>query len=278
MTGFVDHAGDGIGWRERPGAGPVLVALHGIGSEASCFEALAAHLPGWRVIAWNAPGYGGSAPLKADWPLAEDYAAALASLVEGLGLGRFHLLGHSLGTLIAASYSLAQPDTLLGLTLAACAQGGGTAPGTALPPAQAARLTELQRDGAVAFAAARAPRLIHAPEANPALVATVAASMAKVRLPGYGQAVRMLASGDLVADCARLAVPTAVIVGHGDIVTPPDQSARAHAAIPAALRLGFAQVPGTGHAIHLQAPEALARVLLAQAQNTSSPPQQKERT
>jgi len=277
LTGFVDHAGDGISWRERPGAGPVLVALHGIGSEASSFDALAAHLPGWHVIAWNAPGYGGSTPLKASWPLADDYAAALAGLVEGLGLDRFHLLGHSLGTLIGASYALSQPEHVLSLTLAACAQGGGAVPETDLPAAQAARLTELHRDGAAAFAAARAPRLIHAPEANPALVAAVAASMAKVRLPGYGQALRMLASGDLAADCARLAVPAAVIVGQGDTVTPPDQSSRAHAAIPAAMRRGFAQVPGAGHAIHLQAPQALARMLLAQSQNTSSPLQQKER-
>lgn len=278
MTGFVDHAGGEISWRERPGAGPVLLALHGIGSEASSFDTLAWNLPGWRVIAWNAPGYAGSTPLRAHWPLAEDYAAALAGLVERLGLDRFHLLGHSLGTLISASYAVSHPVHVLSLTLAACAQGGGAAPEGGLAPAHAARLTELQRDGAAAFAAARAPRLIHAPEANPALVDAVAASMAKVRLPGYGQAVRMLASGDLAADCARLAVPTAVIVGQGDIVTPPDQSSRAHAAIPAAMRRGFTQVPGAGHAIHLQAPHALAGMLLAQSQSTSSPLQQKERT
>lgn len=278
MTGHVDHAQDKRSWRESSGSGPVLVALHGIGSDASCFDALAAQLPGWRLIAWNAPGYAGSAPLSADWPLAEDYAAALAGLVEGLGLDRFHLLGHSLGTLIAASYALTQPRHVLSLTLAACAQGGGAAPEGDLPPAQAARLAELQRDGAAAFAAARAPRLIHAPEANPELVAAVAASMARVRLPGYGQAVRMLASGDLAADCARLTVPTAVIVGQGDIVTPPDQSARAHAALPARMRRGFTQVPCAGHAIQLQAPQTLARVLLTQAQHTSSPSHLKERT
>lgn len=278
MTGFVDHAQGGMSWRERPGAGPVLVALHGIGSEAASFDALADLLPGWRVIAWNAPGYGAAAALGMDWPLAEDYAAALAALTEGLGLERFHLLGHSLGTLIASSYATLQPRHVLSLTLAACAQGGGVAPGQDLPTAHAARIADLRREGAQAFAAARAPRLIHAPEANPALVRAVAEGMAKVRLPGYGQAVRMLATGDLAADCARLAVPTAVIVGEGDIVTPPDQSARAHAALPPAMRLGLVQVPGAGHAIHLQAPQALARMLLAQAQRIPSQSQQKERT
>ena len=38
-----------------------------------------------RVIAWNAPGYGASAPLAADWPSADDYARALAACSTGSG-------------------------------------------------------------------------------------------------------------------------------------------------------------------------------------------------
>ncbi len=265
MTGFADHQAHGLTWRERAGPGPVLVALHGIGSEARCFDDLAAHLPGWRLIAWNAPGYGASAPLAMDWPLASDYAAALGHLVQRLGLTGFHLLGHSLGTLIGAAYAAAHPAGLRSLTLAACAQGGGVVRGTDLPAAQAARIADLTRDGARTFAEARAPRLIHAPQDHPDLVRRVAESMARVTLPGYAQAVRMLASGNLAADCARLGVPTAVAVGAMDIVTPPDQSRRAHGAIPSAMRRGLTEVPGAGHAIHLQAPAALAQVVAALA-------------
>jgi len=269
MTGFADHLTAGISWRERPGDGPVLLALHGIGSEARCFEALAAHLPGWRVLAWNAPGYGASAPLAPEWPVAGDYAATLARLVVALDLPRCHLLGHSLGTLIAAAFAVVQPSRLRSLTLAACAQGGGVAVGATMPPTHATRIADLARDGARAFATARAPRLIHAPQANPGLVRAVADSMARVRLPGYAQAVRMLASGNLAADCAKLAVPTAVIVGADDVVTPPAQSARAHSALAAPWQRGLTVVPDTGHALHLQTPQALARVMLAQAAHTS---------
>lgn len=265
-----------MSWRERPGAGPVLLALHGIGSEARCFDRLAACLPGWRLIAWNAPGYGASAPLAQDWPLAADYAAALHGLVTALGLGRVHLLGHSLGTLVAAAYAARHPDRLHSLTLAACAQGGGVPPGSPLPAAHAARIDGLRDEGASAFAAARAPRLIHAPEANPGLVAEVRDSMARVTLPGYAQAVRMLASGNLADDCAQLAVPTAIVVGSRDSVTPPDQSARAHSALSADMQVGFTQIPDTGHALHLQAPQALARVLVTQAEASIS--SSKERT
>ncbi len=256
-----DQITAGIGWREHPGDGPVLVALHGIGSEARAFDALAAHLPGWRVIACEAPGYGPSAPLPMDWPVAADYAAALLPWLDALDLPRAHLLGHSLGTLIGAAFARAYPGRVDTLTLASCAQGGGIAPGAMLPTAQAARIDELTRLGAEAFAQARAPRLIHQPEANPDLVAAVAAGMAKVRMPGYGQAVRMLASGDLATDCAELRVPSAVIVGAEDLVTPPAQSQRAHSALPAEIRGALTLVPGCGHAIHQQAAAALAAAI-----------------
>jgi pimeloyl-ACP methyl ester carboxylesterase len=265
MTGPRDHRTGAIHWRERPGTGAVLVCLHGIGSNAASFDALLPHLPAdWRVIAWNAPGYGGSAPLPGDWPVAADYAAALAGFADALALPRFRLLGHSLGTLIAAAFALRHPGRVTRLTLAACAQGYGTAPGGALPAGVQARIDDLDRLGPAAFAAARAARLVHDAAAHPALVARIEAAMAAVRQPGYGQAARMLGSGDLAADAAGLAVPTDVIVGAGDVVTPPDQSRRAHDALPAAVRGRFTLVPGAGHAVYQQAPAAVAAAICAE--------------
>jgi Predicted hydrolases or acyltransferases (alpha/beta hydrolase superfamily) len=259
-----DHIAAGIGWREHPGDGPVLVALHGIGSEARAFDALAGCLPGWRLLAWEAPGYGPSEALPVEWPAASDYADVLEAFLDARDLGRVHVLGHSLGTLIGAAFAKAYPGRVESLTLASCAQGGGAAPGT-LPDKQAARLADLQRLGAPDFARTRAPRLVFQPESHPALVANVTAGMAKVRLPGYAQAVRMLASGNLSADCAALKVPAAVVVGAEDVVTPPEQSRAAHAAIPAAHRGALTLIPGAGHALHQQAPRALATAFLDHA-------------
>ncbi|WP_011580163.1 MULTISPECIES: alpha/beta fold hydrolase [Chelativorans] len=255
---------NGIEWRERAGGGDVLVCLHGIGSTASTFDGLIGYLPAdLRVICWNAPGYGESAPLAADWPLAADYAMALLSLCEALELKRVHILGHSLGTLMGAAFAAGHPERVASLTLAACAQGRATPRGGTLSEKDAQRLDDLERDGAEAFAAARAPRLIHAPERNPDLVAAVRQDMAKVTMPGYGQAVRMLASGDLAADCRRVRSRTSVIVGTGDVVTPPDQSRAAFDALDEAVRGDYALVPHAGHAIHRQAPAALAATIVS---------------
>lgn len=265
------HITAGFGWREHPGDGPVLVALHGIGAEARAFDAMAAHLPDWRVIAWEAPGYGPSTALPNAWPVAADYATSLGVFLTALDLSRVHLMGHSLGTLIGAAFARQAPQRVASLTLAACAQGGGCTPGKELPPAQAARLTDLSRLGAATFARNRAPRLIYQPDQHPDLVSAVADGMRKVLLPGYTQAVRMLASGDLAADCAQLQVSTAVVVGSEDIVTPPDQSRTAYSALAPAQRGAFTLIPNTGHALHQQAPAMLAQAIRDHAHKGTTP-------
>lgn len=254
----------GIEWQERPGSGAVLVCLHGIGSVASTFNDLIAYLPAdLRVICWNAPGYGKSRPLSTDWPLAGDYAQALLSFCDALGLETVHVLGHSLGTLIAAAFAAGYPDRVASLTLASCAQGRSTPRGGTLAETDARRLLDLGNQGAEAFAAARAPRLVHAPERNAALVAAVRDDMARVTMPGYGQAVRMLASGNLSADCARIRARTSIIVGTEDVVTSPEQSRAAFEALHEAARGEFVLVPHAGHALHRQAPAALANTTVS---------------
>lgn len=263
---FIAHTSAGIDYRERPGTGPVLVLLHGIGSNADSFAGIVPLLPAdWRVIAWNAPGYGASTPLGTDWPVAADYAAALGGLFDRLGLARVTLAGHSLGALIAGAFAAERPGRVERLILASPALGHGVSPGAALSDAARARIDELARLGPAAFARARASRLVHRPEANPGLVAAVEAGMAKVRSPGYDQAARMLASGRLVDDAPRLAVPTEIVVGAEDIVTPPDGARALHAVLPAAVRGALTEVPGAGHALYTQAPRAFARALVPHA-------------
>lgn len=260
MSGWVERACGGITLRERPGDGEIIVLLHGIGSSAASWTPLIPHLPAdARVIAWNAPGYGGSRPLAPDWPVAADYADALTGLVEAERLERFTLAGHSLGCLMGASFAAANPGVVARLILASPALGHGASPGGAISGAARKRIDDLEALGPTAFAKARAPRLLHRP--TPVELAAVEAEIAKVSMPGYGQAVRMLASGRLTGDCARLTVPTDVIVGAEDAVTPPDAARKAHAAIPEAARGALILVPGAGHALATQAPRALADII-----------------
>ena len=249
----------GITYLRRPGAGPALVCLHGIGSRGESFVPLLPFLPAdWDVIAWNAPGYAGSDPLAADWPVEGDYAGALLAFLDALGLDRVRLLGHSLGTLMGAAFAAAHSERLSALILGACACGHGTAPGELSDAAQD-RLEALVAEGADAFAAKRAPRLL-ADAGKTQALERVQAAMAAVTLPGYGQAVRMLASGKLEDSLARVTLPTGFIWGDGDVVTPRAQTDRAMAARGGTAPLRV--LKGAGHALHAEAPEAMAGALI----------------
>ncbi len=266
MTGWVSHSSGGIAYLERPGTGAPLVLLHGIGSNASSFTPLLPHLPqDLRVIAWNAPGYLGSEPLAQDWPQAADYALALEQFVDRLGLGPFALLGHSLGALMAASFAAVRCNRVTRLVLAAPAIGHGVPAGGTLSAAAQSRIDDLERLGATAFAKARAARLVHQPADNPGALAIVQDGMSRVTLPGYGQAARMLASGRLLDDAERMAVPTDVICGAEDQVTPPEGARRVHAALRPKARGTLTLIPGAGHALYQQDPVRFASALEAAA-------------
>ena len=63
------------------GEGTPLVLLHGIGSAARAFDdQLAGFSDRLRVIAWDAPGYGGSTCLAPEAPRASDYATSLGAM------------------------------------------------------------------------------------------------------------------------------------------------------------------------------------------------------
>ncbi|NNE80278.1 MAG: alpha/beta hydrolase [Silicimonas sp.] len=247
----------GVSFIARKGNGPDVVFLHGIGSNAVSFQPLFESLPeNLNLVAWNAPGYLGSEPLEEPWPLAEDYAYALARMLDGLDLSSVHLVGHSLGTLIAASFARLFPDRVRGLVLASAACGHGVPRGGEMPQKVRARIDDLHRLGPEAFARARAANLVHRPEANEAIVTRVEAAMATVNPGGYEQAVRLLASGDLCGDLKHVPVRPGFIIGAEDRVTPLDQTNAAAAAWEAAYgrRPTVKRIEGAGHAVYLQKP------------------------
>jgi len=246
---------------EGGGATPVVL-LHGIGSNARSFEPLMHALQGRaRALAWDAPGYGQSQPLAVPWPAPSDYAAALRGLLDDVKIARCVLLGHSLGALFAARFALEACDRVAALLLVSPALGYAAKHGDTLPPPLAARIEELDRLGPEKFAAARAPGLLADAAARPDLLVSVMRAMAAVRRPGYDQAARLLASGRLLEDAAKLAVPTAVIVGLQDRITPPENVRRVFAALPQSSRHHHREIENAGHAVCQEQPSEIAHAI-----------------
>src|SRR3982750_4648067 len=117
----------GISYRET-GAGPALVCLHGIGAASAGWILQLETLKGYRLIAWDAPGYGESDFLPVERPRPADYAQALRGVLERLLLKAVVRVANSLGCLMASAYAAAHPERVRSIVLLGPAGGYGDWP------------------------------------------------------------------------------------------------------------------------------------------------------
>jgi pimeloyl-ACP methyl ester carboxylesterase len=263
MIAISYHSAAGLSYLACDGSGLPVVLLHGIGSNAQSFVPLMQAFAGRHAtLAWDAPGYGSSEPLAVDWPDASDYAAALDRLLARVGIRRCVVAGHSLGALIAARFAVVSRQRVAALVLLSSALGHGIAKGAPLPPAVASRIEALDRLGPEKFAAERSPSLLADPAAQPDVLREVERAMAAVRRPGYDQAARLLAVARIVDDVAKVEVPTAVLVGTQDRITPPHGVRRAFDALqgPSQRHL-YREIPDAGHALPQERPAEVAQTM-----------------
>jgi pimeloyl-ACP methyl ester carboxylesterase len=246
--------------RSAGGGRTAFVLLHGVGSNAHSFEFLMQALPpSIEAIAWNAPGYGQSKPLANASPAPRDYAAALAAVMDRLEIPRAVLVGHSLGSLFAASFASIYPERVAALALLSPALGYRVPARQALPPAVQQRIDELKALGPAAFAAKRAARLVGDPIQRPQVRAAVERAMAAVYPPGYAQAVRALGAGDMLTDLAKVTTPALVAVGSRDVITPPANAEAARDALRG--KVEYHEIAGSGHALPQEEPAVVANLL-----------------
>ncbi len=102
-----------------PTDGTPVLFVHGNGSSATFWEETMLALPdGYQAIALDLRGYGDTEPLPVDATLGmADMVADIHSLVQTMGLDKFHLVGHSMGGGIVMKYAIAHPAKLRSLTL-----------------------------------------------------------------------------------------------------------------------------------------------------------------
>jgi pyruvate dehydrogenase E2 component (dihydrolipoamide acetyltransferase) len=112
-AGAQPEVADGIRFL-RQGEGDPLVLLHGFGGDLNNWLFNAPALAAERAVyALDLPGHGGSVKE------ARDLVDALRAFLDGQGLDRVDLAGHSLGGLVAARFALAEPERVRSLTLIA---------------------------------------------------------------------------------------------------------------------------------------------------------------
>lgn len=102
--------------RRWPGQAPPLVLLHGFLDSSEGWRALAA-TSRRQCFAFDLPGFGGSTAVR--WPRVTAYAETVREGMDGLGIGRAVVVGHSFGGAVAARLAARHPDRVDSLALIA---------------------------------------------------------------------------------------------------------------------------------------------------------------
>jgi pimeloyl-ACP methyl ester carboxylesterase len=113
---------EGLRLRIRRATGEAIFWIHGYTIDSSLWDEVWDHLPGRTHIGVDLPGHGGSAALVLGTTL-NQFGAQLADLA--LSFNARHIVGLSLGSLIALEVTLAAPGMFATLTMGAPAIGGG---------------------------------------------------------------------------------------------------------------------------------------------------------
>jgi len=230
---------------------PAMLLLHGFGGDHSSWMFNQAPLAeGRRVIALDLPGHGGSGKDVGDGSVAA-LGDAVRSAMTALGLGRVHLVGHSLGGAVAMAVAAKEPAKIVSLTLIASAGLGPEIDGGFIAGFVAA---ERRKEMVAVAEALFADRKL--------VTRKLVEDMLRMkRIDGVTAAMQRIA--DRVFSAGRQAsagqrsdptLPVLVIWGGKDRVIPP---AHAKAAPGARVEL----LPEAGHMVHAEAYAEVNRIL-----------------
>jgi pimeloyl-ACP methyl ester carboxylesterase len=240
-------------YERRPGTGPTLVFLHYWGGSGRTWAPVISALPGRDTLTLDFRGWGHSRTLPGPYDLRQ-LAADTRAVLGAAGVAEFVLIGHSMGGKVAQLTAATGSDGLRGLVL--------VAPAPARPAASIdAQYQEgLSRayDSAEAVADAR-DTVLTATRVSAAFQAQIVEdSLASTPAARTEWPLRGIAE-DITAESQRITARTLVIAGERDRVEPADVLRTNLLAYLAHAEL--AVVPGSGHLIPLEAPDALAALI-----------------
>ena len=245
---------------DKQGSGPLLACLHGIGGHRTNWhDQLAPFARHFTVVAWDARGYGDS----------EDYAGALDPLDFAHDLHRLldqydaqkaHLVGLSMGGMIAQDFYSLYPERVATLVLCDTADGRNTT----LTPA---RREEFLRLRLGPLLAGKEPREM-APMVADTLVGRQSSraswqrlvdSMAMLHTESYIKTVQATTSRTDYPDACQISVPTLLVFGEDDRLTPPEVGRVMQTKIPGAQ---LVIIPTAGHLSNIEQPAAFNQAVL----------------
>ena len=239
-----------------PGKTP-LIFLHGIGGAARAWRSQVARFGDrYRAIAWDMPGYGGSAPL-ANASIAT-LANALQDFLQRISGKRPILVGHSIGGMIVQQWLTMHPRAAAAVVLAQTSPAFGKAEGDWQKQFVEARLGPLDRGETMRSLAPSLVKELVGDNPDTAGVEVAHDCMGSVPEATYRAMVLALLGFDQRKALGDIAVPTLVLSGSKDMNAPARMMAKMATYIPSAT---YVELKGAGHLVNLEQPGAFDAAL-----------------
>ncbi|MBK8481812.1 MAG: alpha/beta hydrolase [Proteobacteria bacterium] len=263
LVKYVERAGVRLAYEHRPGAGPRVVLVAGLGLSGHSWMGLPDGLAhrGYEVLLPDNRGTGRSATPPPPYQL-EQLADDLAAVISDAGTAPAVIVGLSFGGLIAQHLALRHPALVRGLLLAATTCG----PPLGTPP-RARALALLAAELLGAASPERLGRLLLHPAA-PARAQQVLAAWLRVlrdgsdadrpRAAGVEGQLAAGAAHDIGARLRLIDCPTEVVTGDGDRVIAPANAVVLAQELRGA---GLTVVEQAGHCFPLERPAVLPALL-----------------
>ena len=234
-----------------------LIFLHGIGGAARAWrQQLANFGDRFRAIAWDMPGYGGSAPLASVSIAA--LADALQRFIEQLGAARPVLVGHSIGGMIVQKWLAQSPKSARAVVLAQTSPAFGKADGDWQTSFIAARLGPLDRGETMRSLAPSLVKELVGDDPDPKGMEVARECMASVPEASYRAMMLALIGFDQRSTLKDISVPTLLLSGSKDNNAPAPMMAKTATYIPSS---EYIELAGVGHLANLERPDAFDAAL-----------------
>lgn len=237
---------------DHAGRGDLVLFLHGIGGNRTNWrEQIEALADRYLAVAMDCRGWGLSddydGPLRID-----DMTADVLRVLDHFGAARAHIVGLSMGGLVAQHLWFRHPDRVRSLTLC------DTSPGLS----QSHTREELERflrlrqkpllEGKTpADIAPDVARTLVAPGVSPQALQRLIDSLSALHTPSYLKALEAVTFHTPVGDIGSITVPCLLMAGADDKLTPPPIHAEMQKRIAGA-RLVI--LPDAGHLSNIEAP------------------------
>lgn len=222
-----------------------IVFLHGVGSDKSVWRPQLDYFRGERrAVAFDYPGYGDSDPAY-EGMTRDDYAATVLAAMTELGIEDAHVCGLSLGGVVAIAMYAAWPRRIRSLILADTFADH--------PDGQAIYERGVAASGDLRAMAESRVHVLLAQPADPQVRSEVVETMARIDPAAYRIGAKAVWLAEQQGRAKAIRVPTLVLCGADDRITPPVLSRALANLIPGAQ---YEEIEGAGHISNLERRDA----------------------